>query len=119
VTGHLRDAARTFQIDSVAPPTPTITSKPANPTNSTSASLAFSDGEGSVAFLCQLDGGGFAACSSPKSYAGLGDGSHTFKVRATDQAGNTAAATANCTVPPLIIPPLRRQGPVVEFSSSV
>ena len=87
-------ASRTFQIDTVAPPTPTITSKPANPTNSTSASFAFSDSESGVSLLCQLDGGGFAACASPKSYTGLAQGSHTFQVKARDAAGNESAATS-------------------------
>ncbi|HYX88851.1 MAG TPA: Ig-like domain-containing protein, partial [Gaiellaceae bacterium] len=58
---------------------------------STSASLTFSDSESGVSFLCQLDGGGFAACTSPKSYSGLGDGSHTFQVKARDAAGNDSA----------------------------
>src|SRR6185437_12456739 len=41
---------------STAPPTPVITSSPANPTNQTSASFSFSDSETGVSFLCQLDG---------------------------------------------------------------
>lgn len=43
---------------------------------------------------------GFAACSSPRDYSELGDGSHTFQVRATDLAGNTdpTPATYSWTV---------------------
>ena len=65
-----------------------ITANPADPTTSTSASFSFTSTEGSSTFECQLDGGGYSSCTSPKSYAGpLSDGSHTFLVRATDPAG--------------------------------
>jgi hypothetical protein len=42
-------------------------------------------------FECKLDGGGFHKCESPKGYA-VSRGKHTFKVRATDFAGNTGPA---------------------------
>lgn len=69
--------------------TPTITSGPSSPTNQTSATFAFKAGAGGVAvtFQCSLDGAAFAACTSPKTYAGLAPGSHTFQVRARNSAG--------------------------------
>jgi hypothetical protein len=81
-------AAFTWTIDTTAPAAPNITANPANPTNSTSASFSFS-GEAGATIACQLDGGGFAACPSPKTYSGLAAGSHTFQVHQTDTAGNT------------------------------
>jgi hypothetical protein len=83
-------ASRTWLIDTGAPDT-SISSNPSNPTASTTASFAFvgSDADSGVAsFQCSLDASAFASCTSPQSHSGLGDGSHTFSVRASDGAGN-------------------------------
>ena len=40
------------------------------------------------------DGGGVTPCTSPQTYSGLGDGSHTFSVQATDRAGNADPSPA-------------------------
>lgn len=53
-----------------------------------SATLAFSSTEQPAGFLCKLDARRETKCGSPSTYAGLAPGSHTFKVRAVDQAGN-------------------------------
>ena len=79
--------------DNTAPDT-TITSAPANPTTSTSASIAFNANEPNPAFECKLDSGAYDDCTSPKAYTGLATGTHTFTVRATDVAGNTDASPA-------------------------
>ncbi len=83
-----------WTIDLTPPPAPRIGSGPSDPTNASSASFAFSDSEAGLAFGCQLDGGSFAACTSPAAYSGVGAGTHTFAVRATDPAGNTGTAAA-------------------------
>ena len=84
-------ASYTWTIDTTAPDT-TIDGNPADPTQSTSsASFSFSGndaGSGVASFECQLDGGGFSACTSPQDYAGLRTASHTFEVRAIDGVGN-------------------------------
>jgi hypothetical protein len=82
------ETAFTWTVDLTPPPAPSITSKPASPTNQTSGSFSFSDGESGVTFVCQLDIGVPGPCSSPKGYSGLSDGSHTFTVQAKDAAGN-------------------------------
>jgi hypothetical protein len=91
-SGDNAPAALTF--DSTAPPSPTITSSPENPTTATSASFSFTDSESGVSFGCRLDGGSYSECPSPISYSGLADGSHTFDVRAVDAAGNQSAPTS-------------------------
>jgi eukaryotic-like serine/threonine-protein kinase len=80
-------------VDTAAPTT-TITSGPDDPTTETSVTFEFEASEGGVAFACQLDGGGFEACTSPKDYDGLAPGEHTFEVRATDVAGNQGDAVS-------------------------
>jgi len=95
-------AAATWTITSPPPPPDTtapdttITSAPADGM-STSASVAFTATESPSTFECKLDGGSFAACTSPTSYTGLALGSHTVSVRATDAAGNTDATPAAAT----------------------
>jgi hypothetical protein len=95
----------TWTIDTTPPPPPTIASKPANPTNQTSASFTFTDSEAGVSFVCQLDGGAFTACISPTNYSALGPSSHTFAVKAQDAASNQSSATSvtwtiDTTAPP-------------------
>ncbi|MHA7263040.1 phytase [Arthrobacter sp. TMN-37] len=69
------------------PPDTTITSKPANPTTSTSAEFSFTSPSTSATFACSLDSAAFVNCTSPVSYPGLSNGSHTFQVRASDPNG--------------------------------
>ena len=83
----------TWIVDTASPPVPSISSGPADPTNATSAAFAFSDTEAGVSLFCQLDAGPFTGCTSPKSYTGLADGNHTFRVKARDAAANESAAT--------------------------
>jgi hypothetical protein len=88
--------SRSITYDTAVPNT-TITAQPGDPTNATGASFSFTSTEGGSSFECRIDGGSWSACTSPKNYSGLGDGSHTFDVRATDAAGNTDASPASFT----------------------
>jgi large repetitive protein len=94
-------ASYAWTID-LTDPTVTITVKPSNPSNVASPSFEFAASEPST-FRCKLDAGAFAACTSPKPYTGLANGSHTFTVEATDTAknvGNAAYTWTIDTVPP-------------------
>ena len=77
----------TWTIDNTAPDT-TVGDHPSDPSGSSSASFSFDSNDGAASFECELDGGGFSACTGPKDYSGLSDGGHTFLVRAIDEAGN-------------------------------
>jgi hypothetical protein len=81
-----------FSAADTTPPDTTIDAHPSDPTNSSSAHFEFSgdDGGGSGVdhFECQLDSGGWSTCTSPDDFT-VGDGTHTFEVRAVDAANNT------------------------------
>jgi len=85
-----------WEVD-LTPPETNITSQPANPTNSTTATFNFTCTESPCTYQCQLDGGGYSSCTSGKSYSSLTAGSHTFQVYGTDQAGNPDGSPASYT----------------------
>lgn len=58
-----------------------ITEKPADFTNDADVDFAF-ESEPDNTFECNLDDGGWAPCSSPVELLNVGDGEHTFRVRA-------------------------------------
>ncbi|MEP6639848.1 MAG: hypothetical protein ABJC39_10905, partial [Chloroflexota bacterium] len=94
-------ASFTWVVDTSAPDT-SITANPSNPSASSSASFSFTGSDNitpaaSLTFECKLDAGAFAACTSPKAYAALTDGSHTFSVRAIDGASNVDPSPASFT----------------------
>ena len=93
-------ASRTWTIQppDTTPPDTTIDTGPSGTVTSSSASFAFSANESGSTFQCSLDSTtAYTACSSPKDYSGLAAGSHTFRVRAIDAAGNVDATPASRT----------------------
>jgi len=78
------------------PPETFIDSGPSGNVSSTAASFSFTSSEASSIFQCSRDGSSFTACTSPKSYPGpLSQGSHAFRVRAIDKAGNIDSTPAS------------------------
>ena len=59
---------------------PAITSQPV-------PSFAFGAAKPGVTFECRLDTGAWTACASPAAYSPVGDGAHSFSVRARDRWG--------------------------------
>jgi len=104
---NLPFTGQVYTIDLV-PPDTSITAQPPGITNSTAASFSFTGsdlGVGVAGFQCRLDGGGYTNCTSPVSFTGLADGSHTFNVRAVDGVGNLDASPAAVTWTVDTIPP--------------
>ena len=89
-------ATRTWAIDIAAPDT-SIVSGPSGSVTTRTASFAFSASEAAATFECKLDAEDWAACTSPKAYSGLANGSHTFSVRAKDAFGTVDASPATRT----------------------
>ncbi|TMC48514.1 MAG: hypothetical protein E6J20_18800 [Chloroflexi bacterium] len=77
-----------------APPAPSLSESPnTSPTNSTSITFTFSDTQSGVTFQCSLDNAAFSACTSPKAYSALAQGSHGFQVQAV--AGGKASSSTS------------------------
>jgi hypothetical protein len=93
-------SARTYVEDSVAPET-TITAGPTGPTADNTPTFSFTSSQAGSTFQCRFDSQAFAACSGPGAShtpsTALSPGSHTFEVRATDQAKNTDPTPATRT----------------------
>src|SRR3954449_12005244 len=92
--GNTSTASQGMVIDTVLPSV-TLTGSPADPTGNNNPTFAFSSKPGST-FSCSMSTGAdsFSPCTSPVTFAGLTDGGYTFKVVATDPAGNTGTPTA-------------------------
>lgn len=79
-----KESSVTWNVDTTAA-TVTITGNPPEMsyTAAKTASFTFSAAPSdNVTFECKVDSGAFAACTSPQSLASLGEGAHTFTVKA-------------------------------------
>lgn len=86
-------ATATWTVNASLPET-AIDSGPSGLVKQTSASFAFSSDVAGSTFECSLDGADFSPCSSPATLDGLGDGSHSFRVRAVDPGNRVDASPA-------------------------
>jgi len=88
-------ASWSWRVD--LPPETAITAGPSGSTSSSTATFRFSSTDTAATFRCKLDGRRWSACTSGKTYTGLPQGSHTFKVRAKDSAGTNDPSPAERT----------------------
>jgi MYXO-CTERM domain-containing protein len=90
----LSPAIHEWNVDRT-PPEVVISAGPSARTNSPDASFSFSSTDAVEVYDCQMDGQITSPCVSPKAYTGLGEGTHTFQVRAKDRAGNLGGWTSH------------------------
>ncbi|MFL5872183.1 MAG: hypothetical protein ACJ75T_01735 [Solirubrobacterales bacterium] len=111
-------ASAAFATDTTAPET-TISSGPSGTISSAAASFEFTATEGG-GFQCRLDSsdsGAWSMCSSPRSYASLADGSHSFEVRASDPLGNTDPTPADAGFTVYTGPPKPLAGETLDLEA--
>ncbi len=95
---------------------PAITSGPSGTVDSDSATFTFT---GADPFECRLDDGAWATCTSPKTYANLPGGDHSFEVRSAlgsarrDWTAAFEAPAPGPTDPPATDPAPSAPAPVV------
>lgn len=89
-------ATRAWTVDRTDPGT-AITSHPPPSTSSRRATFTFSSTEPAATFQCSIDGMAWSSCSTPAQYYDLNSGTHEFRVRARDAAGNLDETPATYT----------------------
>ncbi|MFN8157838.1 MAG: metallophosphoesterase [Candidatus Nanopelagicales bacterium] len=93
---------RTFDVQTykfTVPPDTYFDSTPAVGTTSSSATFTFHGSAANASFTCSLDGAAATSCTSPKTYTGLSQAKHTFKVTAkVGTSSDTTPATWSWTV---------------------
>lgn len=87
--------AYNWTLDNVVPTAPNLMANVTAISALRTASFNFSstDLNGIAGFQCSLDNGAFAACVSPQNLSALADGNHSFRVRASDNAGNLSVVS--------------------------
>lgn len=97
--GNVGQASVTFRVDSLLPVVDVTFPTAGAHVESTSVAVAFTATDASpLEVECDVDGAGFAPCSSPLNLTSLAEGPHSVVVRATDAATNTQSVTRSFTV---------------------
>jgi hypothetical protein len=93
--GWAVDDFRVYTCTDTTPPESAITSGPSQGAVVTNRAVTFSfaSNDAESGFQCSLDGTAFSPCSSPLTRR-LGEGRHSFAVRAIDRSGNIEPSPA-------------------------
>jgi hypothetical protein len=94
--GNRSTVSRSIEVDTSPPDTTLAAVQKKIKTKKKKVKVAFSFGssEARSSFECSVDNAAFASCDSPFT-ATVKKGKHTFRVRATDRAGNVDASPAS------------------------
>jgi predicted secreted protein len=119
-------ASRAFTVDTQAP-SASIGSGPSGPTKDPRPTFGFSSTDGSATFTCSIDTGtaSYGSCSGAATHqpaSNLADGSYSFRVKATDPAGNSTTATRSFSVDSHLdtaAPQLEESGKLVDTSHAL
>lgn len=91
-----------WTIDTVAPKI-ILSQKPDQYSKENTATFAFADSDAGTSptrFSCQLDSAEAAMCTSPLSLTDLAKGSHSLKISAADEVGNSVTQTYSWFIDP-------------------
>ncbi len=95
--GPASSPLRHWTVDTVAPPAPVLTLKPADPSSTATSKFAWTEAESGTTFQCSIENGPWTGCTSPFTFEAAVDtsnsGQHQFAVRAIDAAGNASEPT--------------------------
>jgi hypothetical protein len=86
----------TANFTDTIPPDTTITGNPTDPSSVPNPQFTFVSSEAGSTFQCSLDAAAFTPCTSPWT-VNVGNGTHTFAVRAIDPGGNIDPTPASFT----------------------
>jgi Tol biopolymer transport system component len=126
-TNAFMDASPSWQVVPAVPaPDTVISATPPAQTQSTSARFEFGSDQVGATFRCRLDGAAPVLCTSPRDYANLALGQHSFEVTAVGPTGIADPSPASWswqvvqTLPPpdtviSAAPPAQTQSTSVQF----
>ena len=111
---------RLTQTTDLEPPITRITDAPDSPTNAASVTYSFEANEAAT-YRCKLDEDPDEPCSSPRTLIDVGEGTHIYRVWATDTSGNVEEDPAEAEFTIDRTPPTTRisGGPLGEIHASV
>lgn len=108
--GNSATATVSFTVDLTAPDTLLGSNLPGDggqPDSDVTPTFDFSSSDATATFRCKVDAGSWVVCASPFTIEAVGQGAHTFFVKAVDAAGNEDLSPASHTWTADSMPPAK------------